>query len=620
MSSKSIRTKVLTIGLQLLLVVIVAGQNSLFSNPSQIPKTNFNCKGRPAGYYADVQAGCQIYHMCDGLGRQFSYSCPNTTLFQQRMLICDHWYMVNCSKAESDYDANLLIGQRDKPFVRDDEHDVRTPRPDLFDRPGNDIAGESFRKAISPLLNSIQSYEKRPAILHKAASSSSPVVVENRNEKPFVLPGRWNTIQTTSAPITTTQRSNFQSFNHFDTNAPSFSGGNDLKTSSSQDSRRTQNENVFESDEKPAQKPTVKPLVIEFQPPFLNPIFNTTVTTTTTKSPQFTRPLPTTPAFTQTTVNSIPPRPLTPTEDRTRPNQIQSASSGVSNFGDRLKTSTATPITSTPSVVSAPSDGGTKLKEPPTVLLPPYENPLFGTPTQGPPIYREWQLPAADLQPPFDENKSNGAITISSDENQIPVIPPHTTQSGPSSFSDKDLVPPLFESFSNIKLPSLSLKPPVYSPLPVFNDTNTSRTSNHTFPSLTAINNANTFAQATDKSQTQRSVTTIPSAINSISTKRNSETTTRKELNYLELKKQFSVPEFTFPLENIERPSYTENNAVNSFQIKIPDDVAQSQELISDGSSNEVQRKPWYGENAKCPECHPSFLKPGTCEPCIKIR
>lgn len=49
--------------------------------------------------------------MCDGLGRQFSYTCPNTTLFQQRMLICDHWYMVNCSKAEKDYDANLLIGE-----------------------------------------------------------------------------------------------------------------------------------------------------------------------------------------------------------------------------------------------------------------------------------------------------------------------------------------------------------------------------------------------------------------------------------------------------------------------------------------------------------------------------
>nr|XP_022919775.1 uncharacterized protein LOC111428474 [Onthophagus taurus] len=96
----------------------------------------FTCNGRPAGYYADVDSGCQIYHMCDGLGRQFSYSCPNTTLFQQRMLICDHWYMVNCSTAENDYSANLLIGQK-KPFVEDSESHPyhRTPRPDLLSQP-----------------------------------------------------------------------------------------------------------------------------------------------------------------------------------------------------------------------------------------------------------------------------------------------------------------------------------------------------------------------------------------------------------------------------------------------------------------------------------------------------
>ena len=74
--------------------------------------------------------------MCDGLGRQFSYTCPNTTLFQQRMLICDHWYMVNCSRSETDYKANLLIGQN-KPFVEDSEKHPynRTPRPDLLSQP-----------------------------------------------------------------------------------------------------------------------------------------------------------------------------------------------------------------------------------------------------------------------------------------------------------------------------------------------------------------------------------------------------------------------------------------------------------------------------------------------------
>ncbi|XP_055382890.1 mucin-2 isoform X2 [Condylostylus longicornis] len=121
-------------------------------------KTSFSCQGRSTGYYADIETGCQVYHMCDGLGRQFSYSCPNTTLFQQRMLICDHWYMVNCSRAESDYDANLLIGQKDKPFVPDDEQHLRTPRPDLLDRPyAPDYSGESFRNQyeVPQVLNQI---------------------------------------------------------------------------------------------------------------------------------------------------------------------------------------------------------------------------------------------------------------------------------------------------------------------------------------------------------------------------------------------------------------------------------------------------------------------------------
>lgn len=40
-------------------------------------------------------------------------------------------------------------GQRDKPFVSDDEHDVRTPRPDLFERSyASGFAGESFRKVM----------------------------------------------------------------------------------------------------------------------------------------------------------------------------------------------------------------------------------------------------------------------------------------------------------------------------------------------------------------------------------------------------------------------------------------------------------------------------------------
>lgn len=87
--------------------------------------------------------------MCDSLGRQFSYICPKNTLFLQRMLICDHWYMVNCSKSEEDYTANLLIGQRDKKFVEDKALYRRTPRPDLLSR---NISEDQFRPAAGTVL------------------------------------------------------------------------------------------------------------------------------------------------------------------------------------------------------------------------------------------------------------------------------------------------------------------------------------------------------------------------------------------------------------------------------------------------------------------------------------
>ncbi|XP_014270402.3 uncharacterized protein [Halyomorpha halys] len=96
-----------------------AGRTQRVLASPDIPITAFSCSGRPIGYYADLETNCQVYHMCGEGQRQYSYMCPNTTLFHQRMLICAHWYQVNCSRSELDYSANLLIGQRDKPFVPD---------------------------------------------------------------------------------------------------------------------------------------------------------------------------------------------------------------------------------------------------------------------------------------------------------------------------------------------------------------------------------------------------------------------------------------------------------------------------------------------------------------------
>ena len=71
------------------------------------------------GYYGDPDTGCQAFHLCADTGAeqlskvvlsaaetrvirltflsQFSFLCPNGTLFQQEYLVCDWWFNVDCS-------------------------------------------------------------------------------------------------------------------------------------------------------------------------------------------------------------------------------------------------------------------------------------------------------------------------------------------------------------------------------------------------------------------------------------------------------------------------------------------------------------------------------------------
>ena len=67
------------------------------------------------GYYADVEAECQAFHICAGDGEggltKFSFLCPNGTLFQQQYFVCDWWFNVDCSIAES------LYSRYDKYFL-----------------------------------------------------------------------------------------------------------------------------------------------------------------------------------------------------------------------------------------------------------------------------------------------------------------------------------------------------------------------------------------------------------------------------------------------------------------------------------------------------------------------
>lgn len=67
---------------------------------SSIPQTNFQCssKAQP-GFYADMEAQCQVFHRCDQAGNQTDYICVNSTVFNQITLVCDSWFNVDCERS-----------------------------------------------------------------------------------------------------------------------------------------------------------------------------------------------------------------------------------------------------------------------------------------------------------------------------------------------------------------------------------------------------------------------------------------------------------------------------------------------------------------------------------------
>lgn len=64
----------------------------------------------------------------------------------------------------------------------------------------------------------------------------------------------------------------------------------------------------------------------------------------------------------------------------------------------------------------------------------------------------------------------------------------------------------------------------------------------------------------------------------------------------------YFVPDYVFPLDK-SHPGYEHEGARTSFQVSV-----------------ERPGRSSYGENPACPHCHPAYLNPGSCEPCIVKR
>lgn len=75
---------------------------------SAIQETSFSCADRvTGGYYADPEQRCQAYHVClqDSELNLYpvSFLCPNGTVFNQAVFVCDWWFNVDCSASQRLY-------------------------------------------------------------------------------------------------------------------------------------------------------------------------------------------------------------------------------------------------------------------------------------------------------------------------------------------------------------------------------------------------------------------------------------------------------------------------------------------------------------------------------------
>ena len=108
-------------GIDMLRMAVPGNPGEDYPIYAEVPETAFSCDGRvEGGYYADPEAECQPFHVCsadrDGGLAKNSFLCPNGTLFNQENFVCEYWFNVDCSQAESFYGLNDNIGiveQRD---------------------------------------------------------------------------------------------------------------------------------------------------------------------------------------------------------------------------------------------------------------------------------------------------------------------------------------------------------------------------------------------------------------------------------------------------------------------------------------------------------------------------
>ncbi|RWS31619.1 cuticular protein-like protein [Leptotrombidium deliense] len=91
-------------------------------------KRTFTCEGLKYGYYADIDNGCRVFHVCNPVTladgntemQQFSFMCGNQTVFNQFSMTCaDEKEAIPCEMSRDFFYLNDRFGQEKEFFHTD---------------------------------------------------------------------------------------------------------------------------------------------------------------------------------------------------------------------------------------------------------------------------------------------------------------------------------------------------------------------------------------------------------------------------------------------------------------------------------------------------------------------
>ncbi|XP_064093943.1 sialidase-like, partial [Macrobrachium nipponense] len=166
---------------------------------ARIPDTGFSCRSQELpGYYADQEAQCQVFYICQLGGRQDGFLCPNGTLFNQQHLICDWWYNVDCELAMDYFSVNerIYAGPASSQPGGSEEQSSTTVRENVNQETAASVMNEQTVRNNNDEMTSNLGSEIGPAEDHRLPSEGVPETSDSDSER--------HNIETTGTGIETT--------------------------------------------------------------------------------------------------------------------------------------------------------------------------------------------------------------------------------------------------------------------------------------------------------------------------------------------------------------------------------------------------------------------------------